>query len=419
MRPLRPTTLLAASLLLAACGSAGRPGGGDGGGAGAGADGGGEAGQGGADGSAAGTEDGADVEGGGLGGEADGAEGADGAAGADGGGEGGEDVGGGQEGAAEGGGPGQADAGGGGGEEWGAEGGEEGGEQGGGVVTEVGQFRPTEGSYLGGTSVILSGKGLEGVRRLTVGRQQAFIEERHDLSLQFRTPAGTPGLAVVQAYLDGEVLEVRQRFLFLGPSADGGLGDWREDWWDPPFDRMEEVPDDNGLLRMAAVSDGRLLHIAVVGYVLQDMAIIGFVDLDPGEGTGTVNMQDIDPEGGQLNTALSCPLLADDGLGAELAFGTVGMWSAADRGAPQAGWRDVSDPANIRWVAGPLSAVQALATVETTVALPRRVAGTEIAIAVRLVSADGRRLASDTLPRDNPANPGKWSRSYMLQIPDR
>lgn len=302
------------------------------------------------------------------------------------------------------------------GEQDGAAGGDDGDEA---VIQEVGRIRPSEGPMDGGTEVTLGGRGLQGVREIKVGNDAGFILGREDRTLLFRTPAGEPGPARVTAHFDDEVLTVERGFLYLGPTPDGGLAEWRREWWVPSPVEDRDLQGDSGLVRMAAVSDGRKLYVAVVGFALQDAAIVGYVDLDPGAGTGLKEMDLINPDGGELDRALSNRLVAEGGLGAELAFGSVGMWSADEAGAAQAGWRDLADPDNPRWERGALSALGVGESIETSVALPLAVAGTEIALCVRIVTADGRTMSNETLPPDNPALPYKWSTSYMVQVPAR
>ncbi len=301
------------------------------------------------------------------------------------------------------------------------DGGQDGGDDGAPPVVHSAQrLTPNEGSFEGGTEVRLIGRGLQDVLEIKVDGRVSVILERQDRSLIFKTPWGNPGPASVTVHFEGELKTLDRTYRYLGPALDGVVSEWREAWWIPHPDEAVELPDNqSGLVRMAAVSDGPTLYVAIIGFARQDAAIVGYVDLDPGEGTGLKQMSEINPAGGELDAALSNRVRAEGGLGAELGFGTVGMWSSPLEGAPQAGWRDLADPDNPVWMRGALNAVVADQTIETSVALPPAVAGTQIAVAVRIVTADGRQLSNQTLPPDNPALPSKWSQSYLVQVPER
>jgi hypothetical protein len=309
--------------------------------------------------------------------------------------------------------------------EAGAEAGDAGGQDGGGedgppgVVVEVERLRPSEGPFSGGNELTLTGKGLVGVQEIKIGGNDGFIIDRADRTLLFRAPMGDPGPAAVKIQFEDQLLTLPRSYMYLGPSPDGVLAEWPDHWWAPEEAPDEELNDESGLVRMAAVSDGHTLYIAIIGFATQEAAIVGYVDLDPGAGTGLKEMDRINPAGGALDTALSNRVVAEGGLGAELAFGTVGMWSSPEQGSPLAGWRNLADPENPRWVEGQLSALVASYTLETSVSLPPAVAGQDIAVCVRIVTADGQRLSNETLPPDNPALPAKWSESYIVRVPER
>jgi len=266
--------------------------------------------------------------------------------------------------------------------------------------------------------VTVTGAGLAGATQVKFGGGVAFILDRDPRALLVETPPGNPGGVEVTVQVGDQVLRVGRRFHYRGPEVDGTVGEWPPSAWDPSAQDARSLEGGDGLGRMAAVSDGRTLTVALVGSVDQHSAIVGYVDLDPGAGTGVTRMQDIDPSGDALARALSNPLSAEGGFGAELAFGTVGMWSSRDDADPRAGWRDVSDPAAVRWVAGDLHALVAGSTVEASVPLPPGLAGGSVAVAVRLVSVDGSRLAPVTLPPDDNAVPGRWTRSYLVPVPE-
>jgi hypothetical protein len=271
----------------------------------------------------------------------------------------------------------------------------------------------------GGIEVEVLGGGLLRAREVRIGQRPADVVARSPERLVVKTPPGQPGPADVVVDLEDKEAVLPGGFRFLGPDPDGNLAEWREGWWSAPPGVDSDLPG-AGLERLAAVSDGRRLHVAVTGLVSPDAAVVGYVDLDPGAGTGVKDMDAIDPAGGQLDQALSCPLVTGEaGLGAELAFGTAGAWSAPEEGSEEAGWRDVSDPARVRWLPGALSYRLATGSLETSVELPRAGVGSEVALAVRLVSLDGSRLSNQTLPPDDPRRPGVWSASYTVAVPGR
>ena len=285
-------------------------------------------------------------------------------------------------------------------------------------TTRLTGLRPSEGDFDGGEEVTISGDGLAAATQVKFGGGVAIILDRAARALVVEAPPGQPGGVEVTVQVGERVLRAGRRFHYRGPRVDGNVGEWPGGAWDPTRQEARSLEGEEGLVRMAAVSDGRTLTVALIGLVDQHSAIVGYVDLDPGAGTGVTRMQDIDPSGDPLAQALSNPLTAQGGFGAELAFGTVGMWSSREEADPRAGWRDVSDPADVRWVGGALHALVAVSTVEASIPLPRGLAGGSVAVVIRIVSVDGRRLAPFTLPPDDDAQPGRWTRSYLVPVPD-
>lgn len=156
----------------------------------------------------------------------------------------------------------------------------------------------------------------------------------------------------------------------------------------------------DALTRLLAVRDGDRLFIAIEGALQPDHAIIAYVDVDYGDGTGTIlDGTSLLQFGTLLETAISKTLYAVDAeLQIDLAFATTAMPFQA--GAAM-GWADVS-------VAGqPFGNVTgddarcSLDACEASVALP---SGTgEIAIFVRLAVTDQLDIVSNlTLPLDDP-----------------
>ena len=110
----------------------------------------------------------------------------------------------------------------------------------------------------------------------------------------------------------------------------------------------------------------------VTGAVGAQTAVVGYVDIDYGEGKGVKNPADLKDETGALDAAVSSKFTCSDAkFGADFAFGTIGMLSvtsgkAADAGS--AGWRSLANVADFAWYGAPLYA-QANKALETAIPL--------------------------------------------------
>lgn len=137
------------------------------------------------------------------------------------------------------------------------------------------------------------------------------------------------------------------------PTLDGDVGtDWHSrsqagseidgsDWPDVTLDELRVQMDAN------------LLYIGVRGRTaLPHQAIVGFLDVDFGRGTGVDDLGELVDETGALDSALSnCGEITVAGFGADIGFGTVGMASAFGP-AEVAGWRLLATGADLQWLSG-------------------------------------------------------------------
>ena len=187
----------------------------------------------------------------------------------------------------------------------------------------------------------------------------------------------------------------------------------------------------NRLEALYAAYDEAYLHVAVKGTVEGDTgpgnAIVVYVDVDPGAGTGfpAAGLLSDDNPAGSLDDAVSDTIVsAPDGFGADFAFGSVGMAShtlVQQLGdATHAGWRGlvgISAPDDLAWVNGEVLADRETAGIEARIPLATLFggeppAGARVAFIVRLGSATGEYHSNQGLPpvgdEGEPERPLEW-----------
>lgn len=216
------------------------------------------------------------------------------------------------------------------------------------------------------------------------------------------TAAGLPPLKLASAL---------QIVPFDSPKVDGVVGtDW--DKYSLAGLNMVETAwgvGKNELMLANAAFDKDNLYFGVQGTVEAGNAIVGYLDIDYGSGTGVNNPVDLKDNAGPVDDAIaSVVTAADTKLGLDFAWATVGMasYQAGDDLAKStgAGWRGLQPADNFPWLQGTVKASQADSGVEAAIPLqvlfPTGVPaqGATILWVVVLVNKDGSAVSNQWLP---------------------
>jgi glycosidase len=204
---------------------------------------------------------------------------------------------------------------------------------------------------------------------------------------------------------------------FGTPSIDGIITEDSADWSAAHHIGTNTEPTDWGdnlMTDLYLAYDDDNLYVGVRGFVEANNALCVYVDTDYGPSSlGLSSIATATDNSGALDAALSADIdIADPDFGADSAVGTKGMSSASGM-SDQAGWRHIGiRPDDFSWLMGELvagsDAFEASIPWSTlTSGLPPE--GQTIAVFVRLTGPDGQNLANQTLPEDDPDQPGMVS----------
>ncbi|MFT7622916.1 MAG: hypothetical protein ACI9WU_002091 [Myxococcota bacterium] len=187
----------------------------------------------------------------------------------------------------------------------------------------------------------------------------------------------------------------------LPPVLDGVIGaDWPAEA-QVATDMTADAWDNNGLSSLWVTWDATAMYIGVMGDVEPANVLVGYIDLDYGDGTGALPSVITDSDGA-LDSALGGPgvVVTDADFGAELAFGAFGSAGTVGALSQASGFRGLADPTNLGWLMGDV--VQGLGAVEfsatwAALGVDAPAAG-ELGIFVRIVSDTGDFAAPYGLP---------------------
>lgn len=187
------------------------------------------------------------------------------------------------------------------------------------------------------------------------------------------------------------------------PTIDGEVHDseWSDATWESQNTSSDWGVTKNLLLSLGVlVRDGHL-WFAVRGMIENTNAIVIYFDGAPGVGLSPGAVTDAT---GALDDALSAKLTVPATFGAELAWGTRSMSSAATSGFnASTGFRGIVDaaPGDLAWIDGSEAPTVCSATAcEAKVPLTRFGAGTSVSLFARIGSATGTAFSNQTLPED-------------------
>ncbi len=191
----------------------------------------------------------------------------------------------------------------------------------------------------------------------------------------------------------------------LGATVDGVIGaDWQS-----PVEATNALLTDwgvgkNELSELHVSYDATNLYVGIKGRAEAQNSIVAYVDTDFGKTTGIKQPTELSDNTGILDDQLSGTAVVNiPGFGAEFAFGSVGMASNPSSFSESAGWRSLTNPADLAWLEAPLVADAVAGSLETSIPLatlfPNGVpAQGLIGIIVAMTAAGGTVYSNQFLP---------------------
>ncbi|MCB9739437.1 MAG: IPT/TIG domain-containing protein [Deltaproteobacteria bacterium] len=170
----------------------------------------------------------------------------------------------------------------------------------------------------------------------------------------------------------------------------------------------------NAVGQLWAAYDKTNLYIGVTGNVEKNNAIVVYVDVDYGAGTGTKSPIDLKDNTGALDDAIASNFVVNDTqFGADFALATLGLQSFSSGNPAEstgAGWRDLKNVNDFAWLGATVFALANKgleAEIPLATLFPNGVPakGTRVALFAVVTNNDGS-VAPDsgvTPPQDNPA----------------
>lgn len=283
-------------------------------------------------------------------------------------------------------------------------------------------IEPDWGAATGGETVTISGQAIDAAAIVTIGGVAAtdVVVAVDGTSLTATVPAHVAGRTdVIVRNPDDAVGALAQAYEYVwraSPIVDGTIA---EDWPEAYVLADNPIETDWGVgvneMRTLRVAwDDENLAIAIDGTCEADNAIVLYLDVDYGAGSGLRDATTINDADGALDIALGgVVVVGDAAFGADWAGGTKGMASvAADAMSGDAGFRLLFNVDDLGWYPGVVATGPAVeASVPMATVLPGGVprSGATLAIFARLVNRDGEFLSNQTLPLDDPAAPADVS----------
>ena len=266
---------------------------------------------------------------------------------------------------------------------------------------------PKVATVLGGTTITLSGVKLSGVTSVLVDGQGVTPDSVTDTTVTFKAPAHVQGVVDVEAALPGSTIDVPDSLsygLVASPVVDGTLGAE----WPDAFKLAENTVESdwsaaNVLTGLWAAFDSNNLYLGVAGVVEPANAIVVYVDVDQGAGTGAAAMSMLTDEDGALDACFSGGLnVTAPGFGAEYGVGAIGEQSIkADGLSDWAGWRALTPSDNFGWVPGDVVAgaggMEMSIPLQTLFPTGVPAAGAKVAVVVR-ITYYGESYSNQSLP---------------------
>jgi hypothetical protein len=271
---------------------------------------------------------------------------------------------------------------------------------------------PPRGAVLGGDAVTLTGTGFTASTTVSFGptvTSSVTLVSATELTALVPPGAGAGAVDVTVQNPDPASDTLPGGFEYLAvftPTVDGDLADWdaallaatntvTSDWSGAALSALYVAFDDTHL------------YLGIEGQVTTSQAIVGYLDVDFGQATGLSDMSNITDGTGNIDAALSGVLqVTATGYGAEIALASKEMSEVIDGLDDAAGWRGLSNPADMPWLVGTVDAGPGSQALECAIALhtlwPGGVptSGADAALVVKITDYEGNAYANQSLPED-------------------
>jgi glycosidase len=232
-------------------------------------------------------------------------------------------------------------------------------------------------------------------------------------------------LCALGYHLDGVECVSDTDVYFGTPTVDGDVTEGTGDWTADQHVGADTTASDwgtNVLTDLYVAYDANNLYIGVVGFVESANSLVVYLDTDYGPtSVGLPSIAGATDNTGALDNSVSALIsVTDTDWQADWAVGTKGMAAIQGGMSDDAGWRNIGlDGTNFPWVVGDV--VAGTSGFEAAIPLTSLfggvpAAGTTIALFARLVNEDGQFLANQTVPSDNPADPGAVSQVITITM---
>lgn len=181
----------------------------------------------------------------------------------------------------------------------------------------------------------------------------------------------------------------------------------------------------NELSQLWVAYDASNLYVGLQGSVEKQNAIVCYLDVDFGGGTGSSSPSSITDSSGAVDNALGNLLSSDNSsIGLDFAFATVGMGSFAGGdlgGSTSAGWRGLSNLSDLAWLQGVVltSGKSVEASIALSVLYPGGIpdGGSLLKIACGISNKDGSAVSNQSLPPQvSASSPGSLASWWNVRI---
>ena len=308
------------------------------------------------------------------------------------------------------------------------------------------QLEPAFGKVAGGDTVTVKGEKFASGARILIDGTEAPTTFINEGELRITTPEHAAGPVEVKVINpDNAQASLADGFLYVlrgTPSLERNSSNEIEiettsgnDWHSHHLVAQGEAGSNWGANfadRLYLAYDQQNLYLGIAGFVESNNAIVVYLDVDYGRGTGVADMKTLSDNWGVdsnfgLDNAVSSIVEAHaGGFGAEYAAGTLGMAGieASDDGPQRwnlAGLRKLQPADNFSWMGGATVRTSAVNKV-LEMSLPWSVltgslpSGSKVALFVRLLNSDGQYLSNDTLPPDNATRPDVVNQVFVFDV---
>lgn len=308
--------------------------------------------------------------------------------------------------------------------------------RGGGAELEIWGVTPAAGTVLGGTPITVAGNAFEDGAVVSVDGEvlsTTFVDANTLQATTLSRDAGVVEVKVTNPDTEFVALPTGYQFVLRGtPTLDGEINTSTGSDWDDAFLAGQNNAggnwNPNHMDSLYVCFDDANLYLGLSGWVESGIgnAMVVYIDVDYGPGTGVANMNTLTDADGGIDDAISSKCnVTTGGFGAEFAVATQGMAGVeAVELVAEAGLRLFVSPAapdDFHWLLSTVKTsptehgVEAAVPLDTLLGgLPQE--GARLAVFARLLNSDGQFLSNDTLPMDNPASPEEVGNVFVFDV---